>query len=221
MMGLRMHTVLVADDHPLYRAALADIVGRSPDLALIGAVESLESALTLLAATPDRACDLAVLDLNMPGMEGLAGITRVLQAAPATKIALISGDLRPDAVTAALALGATGFLPKSFDAEVILAAIRLVLTGAIYVPHELAADGPARVAAAETLGGGAEELTVRERAVLDRMVLGETYKEIGRALGIAEITVKLHSRRIAGKLGARNRAAAIATAVRRGIVPPG
>jgi len=218
------HGILIADDHPLYRAALADLIGRSGDLSLVGAVSSLEEAVELLAR-PATVCDLVILDLNMPGMDGLAGIASIQAVAPDCRIALISGNLKGEVVAAALALGATGFLPKSFDGEVILAAIRLILTGAIYVPHDLS-GGPVASARPSTLVGGrpneeSDVLTAREQAVLDRMVRGETYKEIGRALGIAEITVKLHARRITMKLGAKNRATAIATAVRRGIVTGG
>jgi len=213
-------TVLIADDHPLFRAALADLIRRTPEFELVGAVEALDPALLLLA---ERPCDLALLDLRMPGMTDLSVLSALRARHPETKLALISGNLDSEAVSGGLRNGIVGFLPKSFDPPVILAAIRLILSGAIYVPHELAAlaSEPAPPSAA---AGGAEpaNLTEREREILAMMVAGASHKEIARSLDLAEITIKLHAQRIVKKLGVRNRAAAIAKAVRDRLVdPPG
>jgi two-component system, NarL family, nitrate/nitrite response regulator NarL len=219
------HCILVADDHPLYRSALAELIDRSEEFSLLGAVDDFAAALSALKAAQARGsvCHLALLDLNMPGMNGVGGIRTLRKLAPETKIVLISGNLEPAIVGEALAAGASGFVPKSFNSDVILAAIRLVLTGAIYVPHDLVASAPAAAASARETGGGSTSpvLTPREIDVLTRMARGETYKEIARAVGIAEITVKLHAQRITRKLGTKNRAAAIVAAVKAGLIETG
>ncbi|MGH6880566.1 response regulator [Hypericibacter sp.] len=211
-------TVLIADDHPLFRAALADLIRRTPEFELVGAVEALDPALSLLA---ERPCDLALLDLRMPGMTDLSVLLTLRTKHPETKLALISGNLDSEAVSGGLKNGIVGFLPKSFDPPVILAAIRLILSGAIYVPHELAALA-SEPASSPSAAGGAEPstLTDREREILTMMVTGASHKEIARSLELAEITIKLHAQRIVKKLGVRNRAAAIAKAVRDRLVDP-
>jgi DNA-binding NarL/FixJ family response regulator len=211
-------TVLIADDHPLFRAALADLIRRTPELELVGAVEALYPAMSLLA---ERPCDLALLDLRMPGMTDLSVLSALRVKHPDTKLALISGNLDSEAVSGGLKNGIVGFLPKSFDPPVILAAIRLILSGAIYVPHELAAlvSNPAATPASAS-GGEPSNLTEREREILTLMVAGASHKEIARSLELAEITIKLHAQRIVKKLGVRNRAAAIAKAVRDRLVDP-
>jgi two-component system, NarL family, nitrate/nitrite response regulator NarL len=220
------HSILIADDHPLYRSALAELIDRSEEFLLLGAVDDLAAALSTVKAAQARGsnCHLALLDLNMPGMDGVAGIRTLRKLAPETKIVLISGNLQPTIVGDALAAGVSGFVPKSFNPDVILAAIRLVLTGAIYVPHDLVTPAPAAVSAEHETNVGTTArpaLTPREIDVLTRMARGETYKEIARAVGIAEITVKLHAQRITRKLGVKNRAAAIGAAVKAGLIEIG
>lgn len=218
---MQVFRVLVADDHPLFRTALADLLVRERDFQLIGAVEGLDQAREILA---ERACDLVVLDLLMPGMDEPGAIAGLRELRPEACIAVISGNLDTAAVAAGLQAGATGFLPKSFDPPVILAALRLILTGAIYVPHGLMSG----VAAASTGAGAgpgpivaaapAASLSQREHEILTLMAQGASHKEVARALNVAEVTVKLYAQRIVRKLGAKNRTAAIAKAIQSGII---
>lgn len=209
-----MHRVLVVDDHPLYRSALSELIARIDGFTVAAALGSLEEATAFLGREP---CDLVLLDLRLPGVAGVDGVRAIRHARAGVRIAVVSGNLESSVVSEALAAGATGFLPKSYDPEVLAAALRLIVTGAIYVPHDLAATAPAEPARP---AAGREGLTERELQILQRMASGATYKEIAREVGIAEITVKLHAQRIAQKMGARNRAAAIALAVQKGIVNP-
>jgi two-component system, NarL family, nitrate/nitrite response regulator NarL len=214
--------ILVADDHPLFRAALSELFQRDKSLTLIAAVADLAAALDILN---EQSCDLAVLDVRMPGMDGLAGVSKVRERCPEAKIALISGDIDATTVAAGMIAGVTGFLPKSFDPDVILAAVKLVLAGGTYVPHGLPGPdpGPAPAAApvaAPAANGAAGPLSEREREILTLMARGSSHKEIGRALGIAEVTVKLHTQRIVRKLQVKNRAVAIAKAVKDGLIEP-
>lgn len=210
--------VLVADDHPLYRTALSELFERDKAFALLGAVADLPAALDLLRT---QCCELAMLDLHMPGMDGLGGIEKVRECCPMAKIALISGDIDEGTVTAGLRAGATGFLPKSFDHDVILAAVKLIVAGGVYVPHDLRPGDVALQTAADGEGGeGKVALSARELEILTLMARGATHKEIGRALGIAEVTVKLHTQRIVRKLAVKNRSAAIAKAVKQKLIEP-
>jgi two-component system, NarL family, nitrate/nitrite response regulator NarL len=206
--------IVIADDHPLYREALALIFERAGDIEITGAVESLEDA---EAAVAGGGIALALLDLGMPGMDGVAGITRLRAQHPDTRVAVISGSLDATKIRAVLAAGACGYLPKTFEPAMILAAVRLMLSGAIYVPPDaLGGAGAAEPGPAEA--PTADALTPRELEVLGMLAKGSANKEIARAIGVAEVTVKLHTRRILEKLGVRNRAAAAALAVSRGLI---
>lgn len=206
----------------MFRTALADLLAREQDFQLIGAVEGLDQAREVLA---ERECDLVILDLLMPGMDESGAIAGVRELRPDARVAVISGNLDAAAVAAGLQAGATGFLPKSFDPPVILAALRLILTGAIYVPHGLmpgalppsTGTGTGARPTPPTASGGAP-LSQREQEILTLMAQGASHKEVARALNVAEVTVKLYAQRIVRKLGAKNRTAAIAKAIQSGII---
>jgi DNA-binding NarL/FixJ family response regulator len=207
--------VLIADDHPLYRRALSELFQRERGFTLLGAVADLPAALELVR---HDGCDLAILDVRMPGMDDLAGVEKIRQCCPDGKIALISGHIDAPIVAAGRRAGVVGFLPKSFDHDVILAAVKLILAGGIYVPYDLS-PGDAHISPPPA-AGGSPPLSPREREILTLMARGATHKEIGRALGLAEVTVKLHTQRIVRKLAVKNRSAAIAKAVRDGLIEP-
>jgi two-component system nitrate/nitrite response regulator NarL len=214
--GAKPTRIVIADDHPLYRDALATMFARAGDIEAIASVETLPAALEALGAT-DVA--LVLLDLNMPGMQGVSGVAQVRERFPDTRVAVISGSLGANQIREVLAAGASGYLPKTFTPDMILAAVRLMLSGAVYVPPDVLVQ-------AEDAGGrdprgaaGAANLTPRELEVLRMLSKGSANKEIARAIGVAEVTVKLHTRRILEKLGVRNRAAAAALAVSRRLIP--
>jgi two-component system nitrate/nitrite response regulator NarL len=207
--------VIIADDHPLYQDALVAILTRAPDLEVLEPVATLDAALESIGAT---APDLALLDLDMPGMSNTA-IAKVRELHPLTRVAIISGSLAPSRIRDALSAGACGYLPKTFNPDMILAAVHLMLSGAIYVPPNALADAdPASTEPTSAKDGPPSALTPREREVLEGLARGLANKEIARQLGLAEVTVKLHTRRILEKLKVRNRAAAAAVAISRGLV---
>src|ERR1041385_1532408 len=131
-------TILVADDHPLYRMALSEAFQRTKEFELVASVVDLAAALDIVKQKP---CDLAILDLNMPGMDGLAGVTKIQAQSPTLKIALISGDMDDRVIAAGRKAGVVGFLLKSFEPNIIIAAVKLMLTGETYVPYEVKAAG--------------------------------------------------------------------------------
>jgi len=198
----------------LFADALRALVAREFPAAELEVVADIEAAHEALARGH---FDLAILDLHMPGTSGFDGIERTLRKFPGTPVVVISGLAQAADVARAIELGARGFLPKTLPAEVLAAALRVVTSGGTYVPMDYA-----RPAAADPSGGppgGA--FTPREIEVLRRLVTGRSNKEIGRELGLQEITVKLHVRNIFRKLGVRNRVEATNAAARFGYGPAG
>ena len=149
----------------------------------------------------------------MPGMNGLEGLSRVLDAAGGAKVALMSGFAPREVVQQALDLGAVGFLPKSLPARTFVNAVRFMAMGEQYLPLEFmtSAEEPA------TYHPLVQKLSRREREVLRLLAQGQSNKEIARVLGLQEPTVKLHVTSVYRKLGSRNRAQAAVIAKEAGL----
>lgn len=200
--------VLIADDHPLVRDALARTVRELEAGAEVLEAGDLEA---LLQLAREGSADLALVDLNMPGMGGIAGVHRLRQAAPTLPVVVASGQEDSATIRAVLAAGALGFIPKSERPEVLLGALRLVRAGGVYVPPRLL-DASAAPAAAKT-----GDLTPRQLDVLACLMRGEPNKLIARALGLTEGTVKIHIAAILRVLQVRNRTEAVLRARELGI----
>ncbi len=197
--------VLLADDHDLVRDAIGSLLRQAdPDIDVVTA-EDLTKSLEL-CRTEER-FDIIILDLNMPGMDGLSGARRMVEVARAP-VMLMSGQARRTDVAAALELGVAGFVPKTLAGRALINAVRLVASGETYVPTSF------MQAKDENEG----ELTQRERQVLGQLRHGAPNKEIARILGITETTVKLHLRNIADKLGAKNRLEIAIKAIDAGLI---
>jgi two-component system nitrate/nitrite response regulator NarL len=205
--------ILLADDHPLFIEALQRLIERSIPASELTVVAGLEAAHAELAKSPG--VDLAILDLHMPDSNGFEGIERTLKRFPATPILVISGAATWSDVSRAIALGARGFLPKNLPGKVIEAALHVVLSGGTYVPAEYVQE----TSSPDEKTPGS--LTPREAEVLTLLAGGHSNKEIGRALELQEITVKLHVRNIFRKLGVRNRVEAANFVARRRASPGG
>lgn len=172
-----------------------------------------------LEAAKNTEFDLVLLDRTLPGMDGIAGVGIFRGYFPAPRLVVLADEVRRKEVQAALRHGADGFVSKSLGADSFLNAIRLVLSGDSYVPAEL-------LSAERLMGPGAgpenaasavfETLTGREVDVLEQLLEGSTNKEIGSALRVQEITVKLHLRGVYRKLGVKNRAQAVARTLKAG-----
>ena len=194
----------LADDHPIMRAALASA------LAGLGATEIVEAsdaegALALLEAHPDL--DVFLVDLRMPGANGTDTIRTMRERAPEVPLMVVSGDEEPSHVAPVLALGVSGYVPKSEPPEVIVSAVRIVLAGGTYVPSRLVAGGG-------MTQSDAPSLTARQIEVLRLLAKGLPNKSIANALGVSEGTVKVHLIAVFRALSVRNRTAAVLAAQR-------
>jgi len=207
--------ILVADDHALIREAFRHLLSGLGDAVTV--VESGDSESTIRALDQHPDLDLLLLDLRLPGAGGLSTLEKIRHEFPVLPVVVVSALDDAATVRAVLARGALGYIPKSSTSEVILGALRLVLSGGRYVPPEiLAADTGA---AAEPSSRAEVHLTDRQREVLALMVQGKSNKLICRELGLAEATVKIHVTAILRALHVSSRAQAIVAANRLGITP--
>lgn len=218
--------ILVADDHPLLREALLLVLRE-----LEGGVTPLEAAdgeavQRLVGEHPDL--DLVLLDLCLPGVRGLDLFEALRRDHPALPVVVLSALDDPGTVKAVLAGGALGFIPKSSPHPVMVNALRLVLSGGRYLPPELmpelsgedwAARAPPAASPAGPGGVSAESLglTGRQREVLALLAQGKSNKQICRALGLAEATVKVHVTAVLKALRVTSRAQAIVAINRLGL----
>jgi DNA-binding NarL/FixJ family response regulator len=192
--------ILICDDHALFREGLELLLAQLEPGARLESVPDAESALARAAADADL--DLVLLDLALPGLSGLDALAALRRDQPAIPVVVLSASESPADARAALDRGASGFIPKSTPGSVLVAALRLVLGGGVYVPP-LLLDAPAAVA--ERVAPATHGLTGRQLEVLRLVARGRTNAEIARSLGISGATVKNHLERIYDALGASNR----------------
>jgi DNA-binding NarL/FixJ family response regulator len=204
--------ILVVDDHPIVRQGLVGVLGDEPDFEVGDAVGSAEEA---LARAGQLRPDVALLDLELPGMSGVEAITRLRVVAPDTRVLVFSAYDTDERVFGALRAGAHGYLLKGAPSEEIARAIRTVHAGGSHLEPRIAARVVSEVSAPRR---GTSILSERERQVLRLVADGLPNKEIARRLAITERTAKFHVTSVLNKLGADNRAQAVALAVQRGVL---
>jgi DNA-binding NarL/FixJ family response regulator len=190
-------SVLIADDHDLLRETLEIFLGSEGGITPQSA-KDLPAALDLIKRAGPF--DLVLLDFDMPGMNGLAGLTEAIAANGGKGVALISGVADRDIAEKALASGAAGFLPKTLAAKSLVAAVRFMAMGEKYAPLDFMTQEPK--SPEHPL---ARKLSAREMQVLEGLTQGKSNKEIARDLDVQEPTVKLHVKTLYRKLGAANR----------------
>jgi DNA-binding NarL/FixJ family response regulator len=203
--------VLIADDHPLVRDALARTLRCvQPDAEVLEAVDYASALRVLQAESPA----IALVDLHMPGMNRVDGVRRLRLLCPAVPLVVASGEDDPAVIRAALAAGAVGFLPKAESPDVLQQALRLVLGGGTYTPPQALADLQPGAPAPRPDASG---LTPRQMDVLRCLMHGQPNKLIARELGLTEGTVKIHIAAILRVLQARNRTEAVVVARNLGL----
>lgn len=197
--------ILLADDHPLFRLALAQSVRAVVADATIMEAGTFDDASAALAAHPDT--DLVLLDLHMPGSRGLIGLVTLRGEHPTLAVAIISAHDDAATIRRALAYGAAGFISKRAGADELAAALRAVIDGHTWLPPALQGAVAATTPAAEdrTLSARLAALSPQQMRVLGLVAEGLLNKQIADRLGVQERTVKAHLSAIFERLGVRNR----------------
>lgn len=213
-----MPTILIADDHPLFREALRGAVERVvPEVVLVEA-ETTDGVYAAAEAHPDA--DLLLLDLTMPGAQGFSALVHLRAAQPLLPIVVVSAREEPTTIRRALDHGAAGFIPKSADASTLRHAIATVLEGGRWAPPQVA-QGSAVDREEADVAARVRELTPQQFRVLSMLGAGLLNKQIAYELGVSEATVKAHMTAILRKLGASNRTQAVLVAGRLALDPDG
>lgn len=205
--------IILADDHTLFRDGFVLLLKQLEADAEVITAGSLEEALEQVRAHPDA--DLFLLDLQMPGMQGLMSVQAVMHDFPSLPVAILSASDSRQVMEALLAAGAAGFIPKSSSAQVMLSALKLILAGGVYLPAQLLDPGQGAAGAAAAKGG---PLTPRQLDVLRLLCEGKSNKLICRELDLGEGTVKAHIAAIFRALNVNNRTEAALEAKRLGLL---
>ena len=198
--------VLLADDHPLMRAGIAAALTAFGGIDIVAEAADGDQA---LACFLEQRPDVCVIDMQMPGMDGIATIRAIRAVRPDARIVVLTtfnGDAR---VAAAMAAGAAAYLLKDVSSEQLVATVREVRRGGTPIASQLRREGAHPTA---------DKLSPRELDVLRLAACGQSNREIGVSLAIGEVTVKTHMSAILVKLGALDRAHAVALAARRGYI---
>jgi two-component system nitrate/nitrite response regulator NarL len=208
--------ILIADDHELVSEMLRMRLERDGGVEVV-ATKNFDEAYAVVGtrkAGEKNGFDLILLDMRMPGMNGLSGLRRIRQLVGTVPVGIISGQLTPAEARQVMAEGAAGFLPKTLPVNEMVEAIRKMVAGERYVHGFLmVGEGNLNVAKPVDAVKGLETLTPRERECLMELTHGWTNKQIAQNLGVTEVTVKTHL--IAGfrKIGAKNRTDAVRIAL--------
>jgi DNA-binding NarL/FixJ family response regulator len=212
--------VLLVDDQDLVRAGFRLILGGRDEITVVGEAGDGEEAVRLAR---ELAPDVIVMDIRMPGMDGITATRRILEARPAARILILTTFDTDEHVFAAIRAGASAFLLKDTRADQFVEAIRTVAGGhAVIAPATTSRllDHLARTAPATAADDRLEALTVREREVLVHIARGLTNQEIAEAMYLGESTVKTHVSAIMRKLDLRDRVHAVIAAYDHGLVRP-
>lgn len=205
--------VLIVDDHPVVRDGLTAVLGTQLDFEIVGEAGDGRTAVALIASLRP---DVALLDLEMPEMDGVAVLRQLRQRGLAARVIVFTAFDTDERILTAVQAGAQGYLLKGSPRQELFNAIRVVHQGGSLLQPAVASKLLRQVS--EEPDPLVEPLTPREQEVLAKLALGWQNKEIARELSITERTVKFHVSSILGKLHAGNRTEAVRLAAQRGLV---
>ncbi len=196
-------SILIADDHPLFRDALKRAVLQALPGTVMHEVDSVAALHAAIEAHPET--ELLLLDLHMPGASGFSALVHTRAQHPGLPIVVVSAHEEPAVIRRAIAHGASGYIPKSAPVDTIVAAVRKVQGGDLWIP-EAARGGSAQLKPAEAdVAAQIAQLTPQQFRVLNMIAEGLLNKQIAYELGVSEATVKAHMTAIMRKLGVSNR----------------
>jgi len=206
----KLTRILIADDHAMVLEMFEQFLSNLPDFEAQTAPD-LETALDKIGA--EGPFDLVLVDLDMPGMNGITGLSKALERNGGKPVGILTSNPTAHVVSEALALGGAGIVLKTESLKSLTNEIRFMASGGRYVPVELIERPRAKV----TKVSSNSPLSEREMTVLALLAQGQPNREIGAELGLAEATVKMHVKSICAKLGANNRTQAVIVARDRNI----
>ncbi len=203
--------VLIADDHPVVREGVCGMLATEPDIEVCGVAGS---GAEVIALARERPCDVVLMDLRMPGVDGVDAIKQILAERPVTRIVVLTTYETDAEILRAVEAGAAGYLLKDTPRAELARAIRMASNGQTVLAPSVAARLVTKARRPQR-----DALSHREIEVLRLVARGLTNAAIGHALFISEATVKTHLLRAFGKLGVTDRTAAVTTAIERGELP--
>ena len=207
-------TVIVADDHPIYREGIVRAIGERPDLELVGeAADGREALEQIQRLNPE----VAVLDIRMPGLDGTQVLSAMRRDGVETEVLFISAFMEPELAYKTVAAGARGYLSKDSSRQEVCEAIITIARGGTALAAEAQA-GLAQQIQERERSGGRPQLTGREQEVLRLVAEGLSAPAIGKQIHLSTTTVKSHLHSLYEKLGVSDRAAAVAEGMRRGML---
>jgi DNA-binding NarL/FixJ family response regulator len=208
--------LIIADDHEMARAGLRGMLAGERGLELVGEANNGREAVALCGRLQP---EVALLDVRMPELDGLAATRAIKQVSPKTSVLIITTHEQHDYLIAALKAGAAGYLLKDISRQELLIAIRRVLRGESILDSEVASRALQRLSGELTAYDGPtpERLTPREREVLQLLARGQTNREIAGQLSLSVGTVKIHVEHIIAKMGVSDRTQAAVRAVECGM----
>lgn len=212
--------VVVVDDHTLIRQGIAGLLDSQPDLTVVGQAGDGREGIELIA---ELRPEVALLDVAMPGISGLDAARELQERCPETAVLMLTIHDREDYLFEALRSGAAGYVLKGADAQELLAAIRSVRSGGVYLQPAAAKSLMSDVLARAERGDDRDRyggLTDREREIVRLIAQGQTTREIADSLHLSPHTVQSHRERIMAKLDLHTKAALVRFAVSRGLVEP-
>jgi DNA-binding NarL/FixJ family response regulator len=205
---VRPISVLIVDDHPVVRRGLRVLLEVQDGIEVIGEAGDGGTALALAA---EHAPDVILLDLKLPGLDGIAVLGELKARGDAARVLVLTSVTEPASASLAVRSGAAGVLYKDVDPDALVRAIRAIHDGHLLLAPEAAGT---LLRSASWSWGGLDALTGREREVLAELAKGRSNREIARALGVSEKTVKAHVSSVLAKLGVQDRTQAALFAVR-------
>ncbi len=206
--------ILIVDDHPVTREGLHSALDLEDGVEVVGESASGEEA---VEASTTLKPDIVFMDVRMPGMGGIEATKAIRQASPDSRVILFTVDETRASISEAIQAGVSGYLLKDASAEELVKAARLAMEGKAVIHPQLTRAFIEEVQLAEKRPD-VPALSAREKEILQKVAYGATTKEVAHDLGISPHTVKTHLERIFEKLGANDRAQAVAIAIRSGLV---
>ncbi|WP_431854767.1 response regulator [Azospirillum sp.] len=218
--GVEKARVLIADDHPLFRTAMHNVIDAVYHDAEFIEASDLDEMMSLAAGAE---LDLVVLDLNIPGATGFCGLVQLRNELPNVPVVVVSADEGADVAHDAITYGAVGYIPKSLTMDAMVKALNHVIGGGVYLPPTDAKDGKRKGTLSEKdlrFAERVESLSAQQRVVLQMLVEGRPNKQIAYLLDVTESTVKAHVSAILRKLDVQSRTQAVICAGKLSLQAP-